>query len=249
MDGSYGEQHHRPTPGRQDAAFQEPAVPRDESPASGARCRGGGVVTDPDVPTNPMPVSVTSDGPPPPGQRSDAAGSAALRAEIAEVSRLRGLLTLEESTQSALQVVVEAAREALDHVAEASVCVRQEQGMATVAWTGLLAQELDAVQFLLREGPGLDAALGGVPISTPNLRAEQRWPGFIRRALEKGALSALAVPVPPRPRAPGALTLYSTRVSGLDARARRVAVEYAGLASEVLERARAREGEGRDPAG
>ena len=194
--------------------------------------RAGDDVVDPEGPTNPLPVSVASDGPPSPGEE----GGAVVRGELAEVARLREVLALEQSPQAALQLVVEAARGALENVAEASVAVRQEHGMATAAWTGLLAQELDAVQFLLKEGPGQEAAVSAVPVSAGNLRAEHRWPGFTRRAMEKGAMSVLAVPIPPRPPVRAAFTLYSTRVNGLDARARRVAVEYAALACEVLER-------------
>jgi hypothetical protein len=185
-------------------------------------------MSDPEGPTNPLPVSVASDGPPAPGEE----GGAVVRGELAEVSRLREQLALEPSGQAALQLVVEAARAALENVAEVSVVV----GVAGVAWTGLLAQELDALQSVLREGPGRDAADGGVPVSAANLRAEHRWPGFTRRAMEKGAMSVLAVPVRARSSGRAAFTLYSARVNGLDARARRVAIEYAALAGEVLDR-------------
>jgi hypothetical protein len=150
------------------------------------------------------------------------------------VPRLRGLLALETSRRSGLQVLVEDVREGMPDVAEVSVCSSEGAGLTTVAWTGLLAQELDAVQSELGDGPALDAVRSCVPDSIDNMRVELRWPGFTQQALAKGALSALFVPVPRQPRATGVLSLYSTRCSGLDVATRRLAFDYADLAGELF---------------
>jgi len=121
-------------------------------------------------------------------------------------------------------------------VAEASVTLLDTQSAASTSWTGLLAQELDVVQQGLDDGPCLEAARRGVPIWIPNMRAEHRWPDFAEQALRRGVLSAFALPLLAGRQARGALDLYSTKVSGLDARARRTAGQYAQLGSDVLTR-------------
>jgi hypothetical protein len=191
-------------------------------------------MSDPDVPTNPLPIGVASDGPQPRIPRQSAPGSRPRRPEADAVSRLRRLLELESSPRSGLQVLVEAVREVIPDVAEASVCRAAGTDLTTVAWTGLLAQELDAVQSELGVGPGLDAVRSCVPVSIENMRVELRWPAFTQQALARGALSALVVPVPRRAPAAGVLSLYSTRFSGLDVAARRLSFDFADLTGELF---------------
>lgn len=67
---------------------------------------------------------------------------------------------------------------------------------STAAVTGPLAGDLDESQYAPGYGPCLEAAFAGDLTEIVDARTEHRWPDYISTFLDRGALSALAVPVP-----------------------------------------------------
>src|ERR1700712_4772653 len=64
--------------------------------------------------------------------------------------------------------------------------------------TDALAERIDELQFLVGEGPCLDAYRSGRPITAADLIAEHsvnRWPAFAREASGAGAGAVFAYPV------------------------------------------------------
>jgi hypothetical protein len=77
--------------------------------------------------------------------------------------------------------------------------------------TNSVAQQLDELQFVLGEGPCVDAFRSRVPVLVDDLAnqtAALRWPGFAQEATEAGARAAFAFPLQAGPVRFGVLELY-----------------------------------------
>lgn len=84
--------------------------------------------------------------------------------------------------------------------------------------TDAIAQQVDELQFVLGEGPCVDAYFGGHPELWPDLSAApavRRWPAFAREAGALGVCAAFAFPVPGLYRPIGVLELYRGDVGAL----------------------------------
>jgi GAF domain-containing protein len=109
--------------------------------------------------------------------------------------------------------------------------VRGRQGIETVAATDDLAVAADQLQYDLGEGPCLDQLWRERHVYTPDLRHEDRWPEWSRRAVEETAVrSVLALHVFTHQGSLGVLNLYSRSVDGIDADDRE---EAAAIAAHV----------------
>jgi hypothetical protein len=83
--------------------------------------------------------------------------------------------------------------------------------------TDAVAQQIDDLQFIVGEGPCLDAYRLNLPQWCPRLdthRQLHRWPAFCEGVLELGAQAVFALPVPGPNGAMGVLELYR-RTTGL----------------------------------
>src|SRR5215212_8649873 len=108
-----------------------------------------------------------------------------------------GRLLLEDhSPPSVLQRIVDLTARAMPDGAEVSLTLLRDEQPTTAAFSGRLAEELDEVQYERGYGPCLEAALGGLLTEIADGRTEDRWPEYVPTFLERGALSALAAPVP-----------------------------------------------------
>ncbi|MCW2584007.1 MAG: Response regulator with antiterminator output domain [Klenkia sp.] len=164
------------------------------------------------------------------------AGDAVVARVAGCTDELSRLLLAEHSTTGVLQKVVEAARAHVPGVAEASVTVLENGRVSSVAWTGLLAYELDETQYESGFGPCLDAARTGTARWVQDSSADRRWPVYLSAAVHRGALSSFSVPLP-LPVAAGpqvGLNLYSTEVDGLCDAAREAARHLARRAATVV---------------
>jgi hypothetical protein len=88
--------------------------------------------------------------------------------------------------------------------------------------TNSVAQELDELQFVLGEGPCLDAFDIREAVLITDLASEaarQRWPGFAAEAIEAGVRAAFAFPLQAGPIRFGVLELYRSTPGELDAAA------------------------------
>lgn len=78
-----------------------------------------------------------------------------------------------------LQAIVERAAATVPGAEDASITIkRQEQRYQTVAATGELPRQVDAIQYQTLEGPCLQALEDHHVFRTDDLRSEPRWPRF-----------------------------------------------------------------------
>ena len=152
------------------------------------------------------------------------------RAALDELGRL---LLSEQTTQSVLQRVVVLVQQAMPPGAEVSITLVRGEQPTTAAFTGGLADDLDETQYARGHGPCLEAALGGLVVEIPDGRTEERWPDYLPTFLDRGALSALAAPVPAAHLAAG-LNVYAPAAGAFTADDRAALVAFAAYAGAAL---------------
>jgi hypothetical protein len=104
--------------------------------------------------------------------------------------------------------------------------------------TDALAQQIDELQFVMGEGPCLDAYRGDHAELWPRIDDsvfESRWPGFTAELLDLGVAAVFAFPVPGRPRPMGVLELYRRSSGGLDEREQQSARVCAAALRDTLQ--------------
>jgi transcriptional regulator with GAF, ATPase, and Fis domain len=116
----------------------------------------------------------------------------------------------------------------------ADVMLITEGRLQSIAPTGPLVTELDAVQHRLQQGPCLQAALTDSVIRCPDLRQDSRWPQFAAAAVKFGVHSTLSFPLYTPPSGAGALNLLSCKVGGFDREAEAFGAMLATHASLAL---------------
>jgi GAF domain-containing protein len=70
--------------------------------------------------------------------------------------------------------------------------IRSRRRLETIAPTGRLAEQLDAAQYELGEGPCYDSSWRGQTLTSPDLASDERWPRWAARATALGIASILA---------------------------------------------------------
>ena len=149
------------------------------------------------------------------------------------LDELARLVLAEENIQSVLERVLGLLTGVLPAGAEASVTVLRDQRPTTAVANGQLALHLDEVQYRQGYGPCLDAALSGQFIEITDARTENRWPEYVPAFLERGALSALAAPVPAAPLA-ASLNVYSPLAGAFTEQDRQEVSEFAAYTGVAL---------------
>ncbi|GLY50377.1 GAF and ANTAR domain-containing protein [Lentzea sp. NBRC 102530] len=130
--------------------------------------------------------------------------------ELAAVSvRMSGLLLSRETVRTALSLVTALAGEAVPGAEGAGVTLLDEDGRrATAAATDPLVQELDALQYELREGPCLSAWEQRRVFRVDDFAGEPRWRRWAGAALASGMRAALSAPLVAGGGALGAIKVY-----------------------------------------
>lgn len=103
--------------------------------------------------------------------------------------------------------------------------------------TDSLAERIDELQFVVGEGPCLDAYHSGRPNTAADLTAEHsqnRWPAFAREATAAGADAVFAYPVGPDSQPVGVLELYRRTRGALTTHEHDVALQYAEALGVML---------------
>ena len=155
-------------------------------------------------------------------------------ADPAEALERLGRLSLRElSMDSLLQTVVDLAKSVMPGAPEASVLLLVRDHPTTVVSTGALATDLDERQYERGHGPCLHAARTGELTMVPDTRADDRWPDYTPRAVERGNLSSLSVPlvIDHDEQVSGALNIYARRAHAFDEASRSVATRFAPYAA------------------
>ena len=145
-----------------------------------------------------------------------------------------GRLSLRElSMESLLQTVADLITTVLPGNPEASVTLLVKGAPSTVASTGQLALDLDAVQYECGHGPCLHAARTGEETEIADTRADSRWPDYTPRAAERGNLSSLAVPlvIDEDEGIFGSLNLYAPKPRAFDEDCRSAALAFGPYAA------------------
>lgn len=136
---------------------------------------------------------------------------------LAEVS---GVLASVEETHDYLVRVVHAVRQHVTGCDEVGVTLLVDGRPSTVAYTTVATLEIDAVQYLLDEGPCLDAARERTEVVATlgeQGDAEGRWPSFAESVRRDGMRSLMALPLLSGEQCVGALNLYGRQPDAFEA--------------------------------
>ncbi len=114
-----------------------------------------------------------------------------------------------DNVQEMLTEVCEIATRAIPNAEGASLTAFSEAGPGAVAYSDDWAKALDEMQYAEHEGPCLDAARTGLVFRIRDMRDEARWPSYMPRAAEHGALSMVSMPLTSESKTLGALDVYA----------------------------------------
>jgi GAF domain-containing protein len=96
------------------------------------------------------------------------------------------------SVEATLNAIVEYTAKTVDGAEHAGLTVRRgDQKYATVAATGDLALQVDAIQYRTGEGPCLQALTEQHVVRTDELATDERWPIFGRLATEATGVTSM----------------------------------------------------------
>lgn len=153
--------------------------------------------------------------------------------ELAEqLGRLARSLEAEDDTGAMLDDVVAAAVRLIPGAEAASISlVVARRQIISQHRTSDLPALVDAIQTETAEGPCLDAAYEHQTVRVPDLRLEQRWPAFARRAYSAGAGSMLCFQLYVHGDTMGALNLYNRAANKFDELSEQVGLLFASHAS------------------
>lgn len=125
---------------------------------------------------------------------------------------LASVVLVDRPLDDVLSEIVAIANRALVGAESTSITLVRGDRAWTAAHTGQLAVDADELQYADGHGPCMDAGRTGLTMHVPDLRADDRWPKYAPRAVERGALSSLSVPLPFQGRTIGALNNYASAV-------------------------------------
>jgi GAF domain-containing protein len=155
-------------------------------------------------------------------------------ANATEALERLGRLSLRDlSMEELLQIVADLAKTVMPGSPEASVTLVVKDHPTTVASTGQLATDLDESQYERGHGPCLHAARTGELVEIADTRTDSRWPDYMPRAAERGALSSLSVPlaIDDDAQVSGALNIYARQADAFDENARAAATRFGPYAA------------------
>ncbi|MCZ2805561.1 GAF and ANTAR domain-containing protein [Modestobacter sp. VKM Ac-2983] len=147
--------------------------------------------------------------------------------------RINSLLLAEHSMDSLLQAVVDATKDTLPGYVDASISVLIGTRPATAVYSGQLALDLDETQYARGHGPCLHAAVSGEFVEITDARSETRWPDYMARAVERGSLSSLSLPLP-MDGLHGGMNVYATEAGAFDEDARTAAARFTRSAALAI---------------
>jgi GAF domain-containing protein len=156
-----------------------------------------------------------------------------LAEDFAMIARALQAATTPQQTQ---ERITRTAVDAIDGCDHASISIiRRRGGVQTVASTDDVPVVVDAIQYDTEQGPCLNAMTAHETSVVEDLRSDERWPAFSRRAVEETAVrSMLSFRLFVQGDTIGALNLYSRRPAAFDLRARVVGTVLAAHAAIAL---------------
>jgi GAF domain-containing protein len=160
----------------------------------------------------------------------------------AAFEQLAAIVLPDHSLHSVLQTVADLTTEVLPGDVEASVTLVIADRATTVVYTGQLALDLDETQYGQGDGPCLHAARSGEPIEVTDARSETRWRDYMVRAVERGSLSSMSMPLGSADEMGAALNVYAREAGAFDHESRRVGAKLARFAGVTVASMHAYEG-------
>jgi GAF domain-containing protein len=153
---------------------------------------------------------------------------------VDSIAELQRLLLETESVEDFLHGLAGLAAGLLADGLSCGVAVEADGKPVTAACSDEVASQIDEVQYLLAEGPCIDALRRQKMVSVDDTAEEAAWPGFAPQAAAYGIRSCLSVPLTSDDRPMGALNLYSPLPRAFGTDETRLAEEFAGHASGAL---------------
>jgi GAF domain-containing protein len=153
------------------------------------------------------------------------------RAAFAELSKI--MLGEQELSQT-LARVAELAKQTIHGATDVSVTLLHDTEVASVAFAGSLAAQLDERQYEAGFGPCVDAALSGTTIAIEDTADSPTYPDFARLARRHGITHTLSTGLPVQRRTIGALNIYGTGEGAFDDTTRELATAFASYAAVAL---------------
>jgi anti-anti-sigma factor len=139
-----------------------------------------------------------------------------------------------EVIHGALGLVVALASQTIDGADGASISLRRDGRLATVATSDEAISEIDVDQYASGQGPCVDASLKGQPSHVYALEQERRWPTLVTRARQLGIGAILSSPLVAGGQPVGALNVYSRTAGAFAAKEQELASVLAAHASVIL---------------
>ncbi|MGN6303128.1 MAG: ANTAR domain-containing protein [Angustibacter sp.] len=125
---------------------------------------------------------------------------------------LAAVVLVDRPLDDVLGEIAGVASRALAGAEATSITLVRGERAWTAAHTGPLALDADELQYVDGHGPCMDAGRTGLTMHVPDMRADDRWPTYAPRAVERGVASSLSVPLPFQGRTIGALNNYARTV-------------------------------------
>jgi len=173
--------------------------------------------------------SDSGQGKPSTSDSGTASGHDPLAIRLGELARS---LQDEPDAESLLVGVVRAAIEMIPGVEEASISVViNRKSVGSQAASDEMPRVVDHAQEDTGQGPCLDAAYEHKTVRIADMRTEQRWPVFARRALDAGAGSMLALQLFVKGDNLGALNLYSRKPGAFNDESEHIGLLFAAHAA------------------
>jgi GAF domain-containing protein len=123
----------------------------------------------------------------------------------------------QKSTEATLEHAVGWAPKMISSCTSAGIAVVAGEGLETLAATDEQLREIDGLQFVIGEGPCLDALREQDAITSNDLSRDPRWPTWGRRiAEETGVRSSMSFRLFAAGGSLGALNLYSHQTEAFD---------------------------------
>src|SRR3954468_11588487 len=148
--------------------------------------------------------------------------------------QLAGIALSEHSLHSVLQTVADLTQDVMPGDIEASVSLLVADKATTVVYTGQLALDLDESQYGRGYGPCLHAAGTGEPVEVTDARTDPRWADYMRRAVQRGSLSSLSIPLGSPETMRAALNIYAREAAAFTEENRPAARRFAHLAGVAV---------------
>jgi GAF domain-containing protein len=157
----------------------------------------------------------------------------------ASLRALSQFLLGDQTPREGLLRVAQLGESALEGAQATGVTLLEDGQPKTFAFTSDEAPEVDQLQYAEGDGPCLTAYKEKKVVRVECNRTEERWPAFTQRAIEKGVLSSLSVPLVVDDRGIGALNFYSHVEQAFSSEDEALGVAFAEQAAVIMANAEA----------